>query len=61
MYIEESSGLSINYGNMPLGMNYDMLEAMRKEGVEICTASDAHNPKDLGKYIKEMEKYILLR
>ena len=61
MYIEESSGLAINYGNMPLGMNYDMLEAMRKEGVVIYTASDAHNPSDLGKYIKEMEKYILLR
>lgn len=61
MYIEESSGLAINYGNMPLGMNYDMLEAMRKEGVVIHTASDAHNPSDLGKYIREMEKYILLR
>lgn len=61
MYIEESSGLAINYGNMPLGMNYDMLEAMKKENVKILTASDAHYPKDVGKYIKEMEKYILLR
>lgn len=61
MYVEESSGLAINYGNMPLGMNYDMLEVMKKENVQILTASDAHYPKDLGKYIKEMERYILLR
>ena len=61
MYIEESSGLAISYTNLPLGMNYDMLEAMRKEGVEILTASNAHYPKDLGKYIKEMDKFILLR
>lgn len=42
MYIEESSGLAINYGDKQLGMNQDMLECMVKYNVPILTASDAH-------------------
>lgn len=58
MYAEESSGLTINYDNMPLGMNEKMLAAMQKHNVKILTASDAHIPDNVGRYISEMETII---
>ena len=54
MYVEESSGLAINYGDSELGMNKEMLKYMKLYEVPIITASDAHYPKDVGKLIKEM-------
>ena len=33
MYIEESSGLAINYGDSELGMNKEMLNTMLKNDV----------------------------
>lgn len=54
MYIEESSGLAINYGDRQLGMNRRMLEIMKKGNVSILTASDAHIPRNVGLYFKEM-------
>lgn len=44
MYIEESSGLALNYVDKQLGMNADMLECMVRCNVPILTASDAHSP-----------------
>lgn len=58
MYIEESSGLAINYGDKQLGMNADMLECMVEYNVPILTASDAHSPQNVGLYIKEMNDLI---
>jgi histidinol-phosphatase (PHP family) len=58
MYIEESSGLTINYGDKQLGMNTDMLECMVKYNVPILTASDAHLPQNVGLYMKEMNALI---
>ena len=58
MYIEESSGLTINYGDKQLGMNADMLECMVRCNVPILTASDAHSPQNVGLYIKEMNELI---
>ena len=58
MYIEESSGLAINYDDKRLGMNADMLESMVKCNVPILTASDAHSPQNVGLYIKEMNYLI---
>lgn len=54
MYIEENSGLAINYGDTALGMNEKMLEIMMNQGVRILTASDAHVPQNVGKMVKEM-------
>lgn len=54
MYIEESSGLAINYGDKQLGMNADMVRC----NVPILTASDAHSPQNVGLYIKEMNELI---
>lgn len=58
MYVEESSGLAISYGDKQLGMNTSMLKSMLKHKVEILTASDAHYPQNVGMYIKEMNKLI---
>lgn len=54
MYVEESSGLAINYDDKELGMNKEMLKYMQLHDVSIITASDAHYPKDVGKLIPEM-------
>ena len=58
MYIEESSGLAINYGDTELGMSGKMLKAMILQNVQILTASDAHIPQDVGKLIFEMNDLI---
>ena len=51
MYIEQSSGLSINYSLNRLGMNKDLLAVMQSKNIRILTASDAHKPDDVGKII----------
>lgn len=58
MYIEESSGLAINYGDPELGMNQRMLETMLKHNITVLTASDAHIPENTGKLIREMDEMI---
>ena len=58
MYIEESSGLAINYGDTELGMSGKMLKAMILQNVQILTASDAHIPQDVGELICEMNDLI---
>ena len=58
MYIEQSSGLAINYGDTEVGMNSNMLRSVIKYEVPIITASDAHVPKDVGVLIAEMNELI---
>ena len=60
MYIEESSGLTINYGDIKLGMNKSMMKVMLQNGVKIHTASDAHVPENTGKFIVEMSSRIMI-
>ncbi len=60
MYVEESSGLAINYGDTELGMNKEMLRYMIGYKVPILTASDAHVPQNVGKLIPEMNRVIAL-
>jgi len=60
MYIEQSSGLAINYGDSKLGMNKEMLKYMIQNGVPIVTASDAHIPQNVGMLISEMNRIIAL-
>lgn len=59
MYAEESSG---SYRRCPttseLGMNRDLIKAMKKYNVKIQTASDAHSPEDVGLYIAELEQIL---
>jgi len=49
------NGLFINYGHRELGMNRELLRVLKQNGVHLMTASDAHRPEDVGRYIKEAE------
>lgn len=54
MYAEKSAGLYLNYGYKELGMNKKMYDIFKREDVKMYTASDAHRPEDVGKYIREL-------
>lgn len=59
MYAEENSGTSRRCPTTsPLGMDAAMICAMKRHGVRIMTASDAHCPEDVGDKIAEMEIII---
>jgi len=57
MYAEHSSGI-LRRCNAELGMNKDMLTAMKKHGVRIITVSDAHCSEDTGSYINELNNIL---
>lgn len=59
MYAEQNSGAHRRCPNTAeLGMNIDMIKSMKKYGVKILTASDAHCPEDVGADIYEMQKIL---
>jgi hypothetical protein len=58
MKAEFSNGLYINYGHKELGLNTDLLKILLDNNVQIVTASDAHRPEDVGKYIMEAKELI---
>lgn len=53
--VEQSAGLHMNYNHPELGMNERMLSIFKAAGVELVTASDAHRPEDVGRFIREMQ------
>jgi len=53
MKAELSVGLYINFGHKEFGLNKNFIEILKQENVELITASDAHVPQNVGKYIKE--------
>ncbi len=53
MKTEFNLGLHINYGHKEFGLNKKLLSILKREKVELITASDAHIPEDAGKYIKK--------
>ncbi len=53
--VEFNNGLRINYGLDEPGLSDGFLACLRQEGVEILTASDAHRPADVGRYVRETE------
>ena len=54
MYAEMNSGCYRRCG-CEIGMDVDMIKAMKEHDVEILTASDAHRPEDVGANIIMME------
>jgi len=59
MYAENSGGLKLNYSpDIELGLNSQLLSAMKKNNVQIETASDAHKQSDVGANIKELENML---
>lgn len=59
MYAENSGGLRLNYSpNIELGLNSQLLSILRKNNVQIETASDAHKQIDVGANILELENML---
>ncbi|MHB1483089.1 MAG: PHP domain-containing protein [Saccharofermentanales bacterium] len=60
MYAEQNSGAFRRCSDTTeLGMNIDMIRAMKMHNIKIQTASDAHRPEDVGMYIKELEEILV--
>jgi len=59
MSAEFSNGLYINYEHKELGLNRELLKVLLENGVKIVTASDAHRPEDVGRFVKEANELIL--
>lgn len=51
---EVSSGIHRRTG-APLGLEKPLLDAFKRKGVSLVTASDAHTPQDVGYCIDELE------
>jgi len=61
MYAEQSGGLYLNYGkHCELELNVTMLKVFLDKGARILTASDAHDPKDVGANIVELQSIICI-
>jgi len=59
LYAENSGGLHLNYDpDIELGLNKQLLDIFKHNGVTICTASDAHKQSDVGANIRELEKML---
>ena len=59
MYAENSGGLRLNYNpDIELGLNPQLLSILRKNNVQIETASDAHKQSDVGANIPELENML---
>lgn len=58
MYAEMNSGSARRTG-APLGMSLEMINVMKRYGVAIKTASDAHRPEETGAGIYEMTRMLL--
>ena len=57
--LQNSGGLKLNYSSdNELGPNSKLLSILKMNNVRIETASDAHNQKDVGANIRELEKMI---
>lgn len=56
--LEYNCGLHLNYFHRELGLNPVFLEVLQNAGVELITASDAHHPQDVGKYITEAKEML---
>ena len=56
MYADQNSGAARRCpGTSPLGMERELLRALKKNHVKIITSSDAHCPEDVGDKIRDLE------
>lgn len=56
VYMENNTGIHYRYGHQDMGTAPDFLTILKKHGVKIMTASDAHVPEHVGKLIKEISE-----
>ena len=60
MYAENSGWLRLNYSpDIELGLNPQLLAVLRKNNVQIETASDAHKQSDVGANIQDLTKMLV--
>ena len=60
MYAENSGGLQLNYSpDIELGLNSQLLSVLRKNNVQIETASDAHKQSDVGANILDLANMLV--
>ena len=58
MKAENNVGCYYRYGHPDLGLSDELLRILKENQVELIYASDAHQPEDVGNYIKEAMKRI---
>jgi len=56
MIVENNSGAHYRYHHKDIGINQEFLRELIKQQVKIHTASDAHYPRDVGKYVDELSE-----
>lgn len=59
VYMEHNTGIHYRYGHEDQGTNEVFLNILKKHGVKLITASDAHVPKHVGMLAKEASEAIL--
>lgn len=55
IYMENNTGIHYRYLHEDMGTNKVFLDILKAHGVKIMTASDAHRPQDVGKFIKAIQ------
>ena len=58
MKAENNVGCYYRYGHPDLGLSDELLHILKENQVELIYASDAHQPEDVGNYIKEAMERI---
>lgn len=59
MYADQNSGTERRcHDTSPLGMEKELIRALKRHGVQIITSSDAHHPEDVGYKIKELVECV---
>ena len=57
--VENNTGCYYRYNHKDMGLTERVLKIFRDNNCKMITVSDAHNPKDVGSYIKDIwEKTI---
>ena len=60
MYADQNSGTQRRCPDTsPLGMDKELIKALKRHNVKIITSSDAHHPEDVGYKIRELQDVVM--
>lgn len=59
VYMENNTGIYYRYHHPDMGTNKQFMNILKQYGVKIMTASDAHVPEHVGKFIREISNEVL--
>ena len=54
MKVENNVGCYYRYHHKDMGLSDEILKVFKDNGCQMITVSDAHYPKDVGNYIKDI-------